>query len=99
MRAIISLGRAIGRPGKPQATGPRLEGVPDSAYAPIALDAPDDRDPPAPHLRVEERVDDVDRDLVAELGAPLRVADDQDVRHPNEPRRTFVRRGATGLHG
>ena len=38
-------------------------------------------------------------DLVAELGAPLRVADDQDVRHPNEPRRTFVRRGATGLHG
>ena len=51
----------------------------------VFLDAPDDRDATTVHLGVEERVDDVDRDLVAELRAPLRVADDQDVRHAAEP--------------
>ena len=47
----------------------------------VALDAPDDRDAAPADLGVQERVDDVDRDLVAQLGAAVRVADDQDVRH------------------
>ena len=49
----------------------------------VALDAPGDRDPPAAHLGVEQHVDDVDGDLVAQLCAALRVTEDQDVGHQN----------------
>ena len=47
----------------------------------IALDAPDDRDAPAADLGVEERVADVDRNLVAELRQAERVADQEDIWH------------------
>ena len=48
---------------------------------PIALDAPDDRDAPAADLCVEERVADVDRNLVPELRETERVADQEDIWH------------------
>ena len=51
----------------------------------IALDAPDDRHAPPAHLRVQKRVDDVDGDLVSQLGTRVCVADDEDVRHAREP--------------
>ncbi len=52
---------------------------------PVALDAPHDGDAPPTDFCVQEGIADVDRDLVAELGAPIGVADDQDVRHGDEP--------------
>ena len=39
---------------------------------PVALDAPDDRDPAPADLRVDERVADVDRDLVPQLRTSAR---------------------------
>ena len=63
---------------------------------PVALDAPHDRDAPPADLRVDERVADVDRDLVPELGVAVGVADDQDVRHgvePTHPRVGCISRG------
>src|SRR6185503_3837951 len=51
----------------------------------VAFDAPRYRDAPAAHLGVEQHVDDVDGDLVAQLGAALRVTEDQDVGHAVEP--------------
>ena len=47
----------------------------------IALDAPDDRDPPAVDLRVDEWVADVDGNLVPKLRQTERVADQEDIWH------------------
>ncbi len=51
---------------------------------PVALDAPHDRHPSPADLRVQERVADVERQLVSQLGGALGVAEDQEI-HRYEP--------------